>query len=309
MMLKGSVLSHLSCCQHGLGDAIAKALPLVSLSALSLTATSKNYVIDGQHKFAACAIIREQLQRTDRQLPKYLQVFRCKRIKPDTPLSIRQTIAGREQARAGTVLLEPLSAKVAWFLKERASAEAGVATSELLRRVYMKCGCTRSTDGSMVRVSSFLALPVSMLSESLFALLTCQREWIWNAVTVTPVFCSSPVCSCLSAQETFQKAMYALAEWAMQCGDAVVKVCERMEEKCKITPTSFKFIEQFRDPADFDQLLGEMLASPSPNVSNLKTLAKGILQRRNWIWVLTHPDLGEEYIHPDRSVFLHPVLA
>ena len=103
--------------------------------------------------------------------------------------------------------------------------------------------------------------------------------------------------------------MYALAEWAMQCGDAVVKVCERMEEKCKVTPTSFKIIEQFRDPDDYDQLLGEMLASPSPNVSNLKTLAKGILQRRNWIWVLTHPDLDEDYIHPDRSVFLHPVLA
>ena len=103
--------------------------------------------------------------------------------------------------------------------------------------------------------------------------------------------------------------MYALAEWAMQCGESVVKVCERMEEKCKVTPTSFKIIEQFRDPDDCDQLLGEMLASPSPNVSNLKTLAKGILQRRNWIWVLTHPDLNEDYIHPDRSVFLQPVLA
>ena len=123
---------------------------------MSPTATGKNYVIDGQHKFAACAVMREQLQRTDRQLPRYLQVFRCKRIRPDTPLGIRQTIAGREQARAGIVLLEPLSAKVAWFLRERASAEAGVATSELLRRVYMKCGCTRTTDGSMVRTSSFL---------------------------------------------------------------------------------------------------------------------------------------------------------
>ena len=102
--------------------------------------------------FAACGVIREQLQRTDRQLPRHLQSFRCKRIKPGTRLEVRQMIAGREQARAGTVLIRPLSSKLAWYLKERREMDPDKpqATSELLHRVYMKCGCTRATDGAMV---------------------------------------------------------------------------------------------------------------------------------------------------------------
>ena len=100
--------------------------------------------------------------------------------------------------------------------------------------------------------------------------------------------------------------MYALADWGMQCGEDVVKLCEVMEQKSKLAPTSFKILEQFRDPADYNKLLGAMLGSTSPNVSHLKSLAKGILQRRNWIWVLMHPELDTDHIHPDRSVFPQP---
>ena len=131
---------------------LRKSRTLPSCCLLCPTATGLNYVIDGQHMLSAAGVIREELQRGDRPLPRWVQVFRCKRIRPETRLEVRQTIAGREQARTGTVLVQPLSAKLGWFLRERAGMDPdkSLATSELLRRVYMKCGCTKAHDGSMV---------------------------------------------------------------------------------------------------------------------------------------------------------------
>ena len=88
-----------------------------------------------------------------------------------------------------------------------------------------------------------------------------------------------------------------------------MKLCEVMGQMSKLAPTSFKILEQFRDPADYNELMSVLLGSGSPNVSHLKPVAKNILQRRNWIWVLTHPELGEDHIHPDRSVFPHPAVV
>ena len=66
----------------------------------------------------------------------------------------RQIIAGRQQARTGTVMQQSLSQKVEWFLRELQEATAaggGVVTkSALLQKVYWKCGCTKSGDGSLV---------------------------------------------------------------------------------------------------------------------------------------------------------------
>ena len=107
-------------------------------------------MLDGQHKFAAATVIREELTQKDMPLPRWVVFFRCRRVHPDTKLDRRQLIAGREQARSSTVMQQSLSQKLAWFIKEQQAADSNTTRTALLQKVYLKCGCTRTTDGSLV---------------------------------------------------------------------------------------------------------------------------------------------------------------
>ena len=112
--------------------------------------------------------------------------------------------------------------------------------------------------------------------------------------------CFVPPCV---SQETWQKAMLPLCEWAMQSGPEVVKVVERLQQKGRVAPTSFLILAQFRDPADYSELLNTMIhESTKCNLAQMRQVAGEILQRRYWLWVLCHPQLGADYIHPTRRV-------
>ena len=75
--------------------------------------------------------------------------------------------------------------------------------------------------------------------------------------------------------------MGPLCEWALQCGDRVVNVVQLLEAKGKVVPTSFKVLEQFRDPADYEELVSVMLhESKRCNLSAMKAMAKEILQHK-----------------------------
>ena len=102
--------------------------------------------------------------------------------------------------------------------------------------------------------------------------------------------------------------MLPLCEWAMQCGPDVVKVVERLQQRGKVVPTSFLILAQFRDPADFGELLSVMLNENTKcNLAHMRQVAGEIMQRRYWIWVLCHPLLSDQFIHPSRSVYSHPL--
>ena len=111
-----------------------------------------NYILDGQHKYSAASVLREDLQRRDLPVPRWMTFFRCRRVNPSVPLDKRQLIAGREQARTSTVMQQSLSQKLAWFLKEAKEADPTTMPSKagLLQKVYLKCGCTKASDGSVV---------------------------------------------------------------------------------------------------------------------------------------------------------------
>ena len=123
-----------------------------------------------------------------------------------------------------------------------------------------------------------------------------------------PVMSSGCTMSILHSQENRSKAMVPLCEWALQAGMGFVEVVQRLEKKPggKMGPSSFKILESFKCPEDFQELMAVMLQDETRcNMAAIKTVSKAILQKRWWHWVLTHPELGPEYIHPDRSMY-HP---
>jgi hypothetical protein len=101
----------------------------------------------------------ESLTRDRLEVPQYLRSFRCHVVKQDTPLDIRQRIAGREQARQETVRKQTLSDTIQWFLKEvetvkqraaRDQVPVVISKRDLLKTTYMKTGKTITNDGTIV---------------------------------------------------------------------------------------------------------------------------------------------------------------
>ena len=124
---------------------------------------SVNYVLDGQHKYSAVVKCREMMAAQGTVMPKWMTTFHCCRLKPSTSLDDRQKCAGREQAKAATVLEMPLSAHIEWYLRGLKAQLDDVASAvsegrkapevnrtKILRDVYIKCACTIKNDGPVV---------------------------------------------------------------------------------------------------------------------------------------------------------------
>lgn len=111
----------------------------------------------------------------------------------------------------------------------------------------------------------------------------------------------------VSSQDTFTKAMLPLYEFVVVARQEAVDTISAMEKampNAKLSPYSFKVLEQFRDPADFHEVARQMLDDRHKATAvRFATEAQRILRARWWIWVLQHPGLTEEEVHPTKSMF------
>ena len=117
------------------------------------------YVLSGQHKYSAAVELADRMVLERVEVPAYLTKFRCHIIKADTPLELRQKIAGREQARQDTVKRQSLSDTIQWFLKEvemftqravQNNEPVIISKRELLKLTYQKTGKSFNADGTPV---------------------------------------------------------------------------------------------------------------------------------------------------------------
>ena len=103
--------------------------------------------------------------------------------------------------------------------------------------------------------------------------------------------------------------MNGLAELALQVPDKVLMLLKLMEQDAKPTPTPFKCVEAINQPDDYQKVVQNMLIEKKKTVDRLRFHCDHIVRDRWWKWTLLHPGLGEQYIHPTRSVpSIHPFL-
>jgi hypothetical protein len=110
----------------------------------------------------------------------------------------------------------------------------------------------------------------------------------------------------LLLQDNWVSGMQPLAQWLVICGDEAAKVVERMESVArKVTPYTFKPLEQVVVPADWQELARAMLDDGAKaTAQRLRDQATAVLRRRWWTWILLHPKAPEDDIHPTRRVCL-----
>ena len=94
-----------------------------------------------------------------RQEPaKWTTVFKCRMVKPETEKTVRQMIAGADQAQQSSVKAQSLYQTVTWFLTEykqeqllaQEEGREPQSLSKILQTVYFKTGKTPSADGTLV---------------------------------------------------------------------------------------------------------------------------------------------------------------
>lgn len=101
--------------------------------------------------------------------------------------------------------------------------------------------------------------------------------------------------------------MYPAAKFVQYCGMDAIEVCREMEKVGKVGAYSLKPLEAVTVPEDWQKIATQLL---QPNVkataARLKDIVTKTLMDRWWQWVLMHPELGPEHIHPSRSMHHFP---
>ena len=90
----------------------------------------------------------------------------------------------------------------------------------------------------------------------------------------------------------------------MACGYKAVQLMQNMEENDRVLPLTFKAMEAVIDPADYEQIIADMDPELGhPLAAKLKAVTMSVLRRRWWHWLILHPAIKEDRLHPSRSVF------
>lgn len=133
--------------------------------------------------------------------------------------------------------------------------------------------------------------------------------WCWDVIGCTSVTVSRdyvhPLPS-LPLQDTFAKAMMPLYDFVAVVRRAAIDMVTAMEkggQGTKVSPYAFKCLEGLRDPADFHEVVGVMTDERiKPTAMRLKAEVTRICRARWWTWILQHPKLTTEDVHPSKRM-------
>jgi hypothetical protein len=108
------------------------------------------------------------------------------------------------------------------------------------------------------------------------------------------------------SQSNWIKAMAPCCKFVLMCQEDAINLVKKMEEfsNAVVGPYAFKPLEGMILKMDFDQLIKRGKLEARPNVQWLKVTAAEIIRDRYWKWLLLHPQLQPERVHPDKGLFL-----
>ena len=271
-------------------------------------------------------MVREAAESEGRSPPPWTVKFLCRRVKPDVSNDIRELIAGREQARGEVILRPSLAAKVSRFLLEEEKAvTSGASRREVMVTVFRKTAQAGDASDVVCLQSPAVApaLPGVVKGRLVVREKGSQVEWkglpgerqlqcrlpfsfatgvrCEATVLKQPTTPPAPLCPPPS-QENFIKAFNPLVEWLRRSRERAVAVVKAMEANSRITLSTFKPLEQMRDPSDFNEVTSLMEATAKPTGQLFKTTVHKVLERRWWQWCLCHPQLAGDKIHESRRM-------
>ena len=95
-----------------------------------------------------------------------------------------------------------------------------------------------------------------------------------------------------------------VARFVLSMKSKALEMLRWMEACEKITNGTFRCMEALSNIDDYKEVVSRMdpgLGRATP--SRLRAVFGDVVRSRNWGYLILHPELGADYIHPSRSVF------
>ena len=131
-------------------------------------------------------------------------------------------------------------------------------------------------------------------------------EWSVLCLDVKSPETVTQVCFLFAPQDTFAKAMMPMYEFVNICRLAAVQMVQSMERAmpaARLSAYSFKQLETIRDPEDFHSIVREMGdESQKPTAVCFVAVTAKIIRNLWWTWLLQHPLLSDDEIHPSKRM-------
>ena len=109
----------------------------------------------------------------------------------------------------------------------------------------------------------------------------------------------------LLPQVTWCKAMTGVAKFLSAAGEDAIRVVKHLESTEKtVSPYAFKVLEGMVINEDFLTLANRGLMAEKLSMGVFQNIARKLIRKRWWVWVLTHPELGDR-VHSTRGMFAH----
>jgi hypothetical protein len=105
-------------------------------------------------------------------------------------------------------------------------------------------------------------------------------------------------------QANWVKGMSAAGKFVSMSGKDAIELVGRLEANCgsSFGPYNLKCLEGLVLQRDFDKLIIEGKLEKKVTAAWLKTTVSKIIHNRLWTWLLTHPGLIPDKVHPERGM-------
>ena len=112
-------------------------------------------------------------------------------------------------------------------------------------------------------------------------------------------------------QAQWAKSNYVAADVVQIGGEQALEAIASLEKGSAVSGNTLRCMEGMSTPEDVLKVLSKVQADPRPTASLLRSVAAEVQDDRRWTWLLCHPDLTPEHIHPSRSMLppCHPCVV
>ena len=95
-----------------------------------------------------------------------------------------------------------------------------------------------------------------------------------------------------------------MSRFVQTMGERALKIIRKLEanETRTISGYSFKALESVTMDEDYEKIINMTELEKKLNVGGFQNIVKKVVRQRWWIWVLQHPGLQPDRVHPSRGV-------
>jgi hypothetical protein len=107
----------------------------------------------------------------------------------------------------------------------------------------------------------------------------------------------------ITTQDTWKKSITAAARFVLRVGTPALELAKKLESnEGKVSGYTFKVMESIQMQEDYMKVISRCQLDPKLTPQTFQNTVREVIRERYWCWILTHPGLIPDHIHPSRGI-------